>query len=104
MPEQNTASESTTWQQDKDHYLHPWTVFDRFYKDGALAIEEGDGVYIQDVDGNRYLDSVGGLWCTNIGLGRQEMADAISEQVMKLAFSNPFVDMTNVPAAKLAAV
>ncbi len=103
MSEQNTARENITWQQDKDHFLHPWTIFDSFSTEGALAIEGGDGVYISDIDGNRYLDAVGGLWCTNIGLGRQEMADAISEQVMKLAFSSPFVDMTNVPAAKLAA-
>ena len=102
MLELNKSEEKTVWKQDKDHFLHPWTMFDSFNQDGALAIAEGEGVYIKDVDGNRYLDAVGGLWCTNIGLGRQEMADAISDQVMKLAFSNPFVDMTNVPAAQLA--
>ncbi len=56
-----------------------------------------------DANGGRYFDAVGGLWCTNIGLGRREMADAISEQVMRLAFSNSFVDMTNDPAALLSA-
>jgi len=103
MLEQDKTNAKTVWNQDKDHFLHPWTIFDSFNKDGALAIAEGKGAYIKDVAGNRYLDAVGGLWCTNIGLGRKEMADAISDQVMKLAFSNPFVDMTNVPAATLAA-
>lgn len=103
MSEQNTFDEKAVWQQDKDHLLHPWTVFDSFSKEGALTIAEGQGVYINDLAGNRYLDAVGGLWCTNIGLGRKEMADAIADQVMKLAFSNPFVDMTNVPSATLAA-
>ncbi len=42
------------------------------------------------------------MWCTNIGLGRREMADAIAAQVEKLAFSNTFVDMTNEPSALLA--
>ncbi len=43
------------------------------------------------------------MWCTNIGLGRAEMADAIAEQVAELSYANPFVDMTNAPAARLAA-
>lgn len=91
------------WKQDRDHFLHPWTVFDTFNKNGALPIAKADGIYVEDVTGKRYLDAVGGLWCTNIGLGRKEMADAISEQVLEMAYANPFVDMTNVPAAKLAA-
>lgn len=103
MNEQELNNKSSAWQQDKDHFLHPWTLFDSFSEDGALTIESGDGVHIEDTEGNRYLDAVGGLWCTNIGLGRKEMADAIAEQVMKLAYANPFVDMTNVPAATLAA-
>lgn len=103
MVKENTFDEKNIWQQDKDHFLHPWTMFDSFSQDGALAIAEGEGVYIEDITGNRYLDAVGGLWCTNIGLGRKEMADAIADQVMKLAFASPFVDMTNIPAATLAA-
>jgi adenosylmethionine-8-amino-7-oxononanoate aminotransferase len=43
------------------------------------------------------------MWCTNIGLGRDEMADAIAAQVRDLAYANPFVDMTNVPSVQLAA-
>jgi len=89
-------------QQDKDHLLHPWQVFDTFKKDGAMPIAAADGAYIYDSDGNRYLDAVGGLWCTNIGLGRKDMADAIAEQVCTMAYANPFVDMTNVPAVELA--
>ncbi|MBC7478509.1 MAG: aminotransferase, partial [Pseudorhodobacter sp.] len=67
------------------------------------VITKGQGAYLWDAQGNRYFDAVGGLWCTNIGLGRREMADAIAEQVERLAFSNTFVDMTNDPAARLGA-
>ena len=88
---------------DKQHFTHPWTVFDVFHQQGALPISYGDGCYIEDTNGRRYLDAVGGLWCTNIGLGRTEMADAIAAQCRQLAFANPFVDMTNVPATLLAA-
>ena len=46
---------------------------------------------------------MGGLWCTNIGLGRREMARGHCRSGERLAFSNTFVDMTNDPAARLAA-
>ncbi|MEM0946677.1 MAG: aminotransferase [Pseudomonadota bacterium] len=88
---------------DRAHALHPWTHFDSFRRDGPMVISRGEGCYLWDADGRRYLDAVGGLWCTNIGLGRREMAQAIAEQAEKLAFSNTFVDLTNDPAAMLAA-
>jgi adenosylmethionine-8-amino-7-oxononanoate aminotransferase len=88
---------------DQAHALHPWTHFDSFAAEGPLVIERGEGCYLWDRDGRQYLDAVGGLWCTNIGLGRHEMAQAIAEQAETLAFSNSFVDMTHGPAAMLAA-
>ncbi len=91
------------WQQDKNHFLHPWTHFDSFTKEGSLILTEANGVYIYDIEGNKYLDGVGGLWCMNIGYGREEMVEAITEQTRKLAYANPFVDVTNAPAARLCA-
>ena len=96
----DTAAISNT---DRAHFLHPWQIFDAIAEEGALPIAAAEGAYIYDSDGNRYLDAVGGLWCTNIGLGREEMADAIAEQVRTMAYASPFVDMTNIPAASLAA-
>ncbi|MEM7257378.1 MAG: aminotransferase [Pseudomonadota bacterium] len=91
------------WQKDKDHHLHPWQLFDSFHEEGAMVMDRADGAWLFDIEGNRYLDSVGGLWCTNIGQGRTEMAEAVAEQIQKMAYASPFVDMTNAPAAELAA-
>ena len=92
------------WQADRDHNLHPWTHFESFRNNGPqLVLSEGSGCRLTDANGNSYLDAVGGLWCTNIGLGREEMANAIAEQVRKLAYASTFVDMANEPAALLAA-
>ncbi len=99
----NAPSAAELWQMDHDHVLHPWTNFGPFEKEGSLVISRGEGAYIWDAQGNRYFDAVGGMWCTNIGLGRAEMAQAIGDQALKLGFSNTFVDMTNDPAAQLAA-
>ena len=71
---------ATINRQDKEHFLHPFQVFDVFSEEGALPIAAARDAYIYDSDGRKYLDAVGGLWCTNIGLGREEMADAIANQ------------------------
>ena len=88
-------------ERDRRHFIHPYQVFDTYLVDDVLAIERGAGAQLVDTDGRRYVDAVGGMWCTNIGLGRDEMADAIAQQVRELAYANPFVDMTNVPAGRL---
>jgi adenosylmethionine-8-amino-7-oxononanoate aminotransferase len=94
---------SEAWQEDRRHCLHPFHHFASFDAEGSLVMEKGAGCYITDENGKEYFDAVGGMWCTNIGLGREEMANAIAEQVRTMAYANPFVDMTNVPAATLAA-
>lgn len=91
------------WEKDRAHLLHPWTHFDSFRDEGSLIINEASGIYITDIHGKSYIDGIGGLWCMNIGYGREEMVQAIADQVRKMAYANPFVDVTNTPAAFLAA-
>lgn len=104
MPLADTRSNSARvlWEVDRAHVLHPWATLETFKEEGALLIDRGEGAYITDIDGRQYLDAVGGLWCTNIGLGRDEVAQAMAAQAKKLAFANPFVDMGSTPAAELA--
>ncbi len=90
------------WHKDKEHFTHPWQMFDSFSEEGSLVMARAEGSYLYDIEGKRYLDSVGGLWCTNIGQGRDEMADAIAEQIRQLTYASPFVDTTTIPAAQLA--
>jgi len=97
------SAANSLWQKDRAHFLHPWTHFDTFKRDGSLVIREAKGAYVTDASGRRYLDGIGGLWCVNIGYGREEMAQAIAAQVLKLSYSNTFTDCTNEPAALLAA-
>jgi len=99
----NSPSPAELWELDRSHVLHPWTNFGPFEREGSLVITRGQGCHLWDAEGRRYFDAVGGLWCTNIGLGRREMAEAIAAQAERLAFSNTFVDMTNDPSVRLAA-
>ncbi len=94
---------SDLWRKDRDHLLHPWAEYPAFEEHGSLVIAEGEGAYVRDLEGRRYLDGVGGMWCVNVGYGRAEIARAIAEQAGRLAYYNTFVDTTNPPAAALAA-
>ncbi len=88
---------------DRAHVLRPWTHFDSHAREKPFVVARGEGCRIWDAEGRGYIDAVGGLWCVNIGLGRREMAEAMAEQAERLAFSSTFVNMTNPPAAELAA-
>ena len=80
-------------QWDHDHFFHPSTHLGQFAR-GELAnriVTGGEGVYISDRDGNRLLDAFAGLYCVNIGYGRQEVADAIAAQAKEMAYYHSYV-------------
>jgi len=90
-------------QKDYQHTLHPFTNISAREKDGATVIVQGDNVHVIDSEGRKFLDALGGLWCVNVGYGRQEMVDAIAQQVQQLPFYSMFDDLTTPPAANLSA-
>ncbi|QAX28789.1 aminotransferase [Leisingera sp. NJS204] len=93
----------TVWAQDRAHLLHPYTDFAAFAEEGSHVIARAQGMHVIDTEGNRLLDGIAGLWCVNIGHGREEMAETIAKQVMDMQYYNPFGHSTNVPAAQLGA-
>jgi len=97
----DTESQSV-WSKDRDHVLHPYTDFSSFKQEGSQIIEAADGVHVVDSDGRRFLDAIAGLWCVNVGHGRREMAEAMSDQAMAMQYYNPFGHSSNVPASELA--
>jgi adenosylmethionine-8-amino-7-oxononanoate aminotransferase len=66
-----------------------------------LVIVRGDGSYVWDDAGNRYLDGTASLWCVNIGHGRTEIADAVHAQMRELATYHTFGAFANRPALEL---
>ena len=55
---------------------------------GYNIMVRGDGCYVYDIEGNRYIDAMGGLFLKNIGHNRPEVANAVAEQMTALAYSN----------------
>ena len=87
---------------DRAHHLHPFTDFKALGEEGSRIIQRAEGVYIFDADGNRILDGMAGLWCVNLGYGREELVTAATEQMRQLPFYNTFFKTTHPPAVKLA--
>ena len=87
---------------DISHHLHPFTDYKSMKSEGTRIITEAEGHYIIDSDGNRILDGMAGLWCVNVGYGRQELIDAATKQMQALPYYNTFFKTSNAPAAALA--
>jgi adenosylmethionine-8-amino-7-oxononanoate aminotransferase len=82
-------------------FWHPFAAMGTV--DGnELVIERGEGVYVYDVDGNRYLDGTASLWYCNVGYGRSEITDAVHAQMQRLPTYQTFGDYSNRPAMELA--
>lgn len=71
-------------------------------RDGAFVVSRGEGAYIWDETGTRYLDATAGLWFTNVGHGRTEIADAVATQLSKVAHFSNFGDFTSDTTVALA--
>jgi len=91
------------WQDlDSAHFLHPFTNHKELHSKGATIIEKADGIYLWDSDGNRILDGMAGLWCVNVGYGRQELVDAASRQMEQLPYYNTFFQTATPPVIELS--
>ena len=67
-----------------------------------VVIRSAEGVWLEDVDGRRYLDSTAALWYCNVGYGRQEIADAVAAQLVRLPAYSSFGAYTSEPTVALA--
>ena len=98
------ASYNTQELQDMDgqHHIHPFTDHKALMEKGTRIITRADGVYLWDSDGNKILDGMAGLWCVNVGYGRQELVDAATDQMQELPYYNNFFQTTHPPAIELS--
>jgi L-2,4-diaminobutyrate transaminase len=88
---------------DRRYSFHPFTSLAAHEKVGPHTVMvRGQGVWLEDAQGRRYLDGMAGLWCVNVGYGRTELADAMREQAAKLPYCHAFSSMGSDQPALLA--
>ena len=88
--------------RDVEALLHPYTNAVQHRKTGPHIIESGEGVYVYDDSGKRFIEGMAGLWCAGLGFGDQELLDAAREQLGKLPYYHLFGGRSFEPAIELA--
>ena len=80
-------------QWDRENFFHPSTHLAQHARGESpnRIVTGGSGVHIEDRDGNRLLDGFAGLYCVNVGYGRQEIAEAIAAQAKELSYYHAYV-------------
>jgi len=84
------SNELNAW--DRDHFFHPSTHMGTHARGESAnrIMAGGEGVYVTDIDGRKSLDAFAGLYCVNVGYGRQQIADAIAAQAKSLAYYHAY--------------
>src|SRR5262245_26147019 len=91
------------WAKDRDHIIHPWIDLGTAKTRRPLVIAQSEGAYVYDSDGHRMLEGIGGMWCVNIGYGREEMVQVIADQARRLCYFSPFGLISTPPAIEFGA-
>jgi L-2,4-diaminobutyrate transaminase len=96
------SNERTAW--DRDHFFHPSTHMGMHARGETptRVMAGGEGVYVTDVTGRTSLDAFAGLYCVNVGYGRQKIADAIAAQAKELAYYHAYVGHGTDASIRLA--
>ncbi|BFT72166.1 aspartate aminotransferase family protein [Paenibacillus sp. P36] len=93
----NLPTKEELLEKDRKYVWHHMSA----HNENPMILASGEGSWVTDVDGNRYLDGMSGLWCVNVGHGRKEIAEAAAAQMMKLAYAT--MVQSHIPSIELAA-
>ncbi len=86
-----------------EHHFPPFTDHKQIEEEGGpRIIEKSEGCFLWDTDGKRYLDGMAGLWCVNVGYGRDRLAETAYKQMKELPYYNTFFKTATPPAVLLA--
>lgn len=95
-------SEKKRLEDDDRRYIwHPFTQMKEWGKVPPLVIEEGNGIYLKDIYGNRYLDGVSSIWVNIHGHRKNELDEALILQIKKISHST-LLGLSNIPSIELA--
>lgn len=89
-------------ERDVAYHLHPQTNLADHEKVGPFVIERGEGIYVIDSEGNRYIEGLAGLWCTSLGFSEKRLVRAATEQLETLPYYHTFAHKATRPVIELA--
>ena len=93
---------NTAEARDIRHHFHGYTNARRHMDVGPLIIEDGEGIYVTDNNGRRYIEGLAGLWSVGVGFRERRLIEAATRQLEKLPFYHNFGHKSHGPAIDLA--
>jgi 4-aminobutyrate---pyruvate transaminase len=97
-----TLAPNSTHARDIAYHLHSYTNLGAHEKDGPLVISKGDGIYVIDDEGNRYIEALSGLFCASLGFSEKRLVRAATRQMEELPFYHTFGSKTSDVGSALA--
>jgi 4-aminobutyrate--pyruvate transaminase len=97
-----TAQPNSVEARDISYHMHSYTNARRHEEIGPLVIEKGDGIYVEDASGKRYIEAMAGLWSVAVGFSEQRLVDAATRQMKQLPFYHNFTHKSHAPVIDLA--
>lgn len=82
--------------------LHSYADARKQEEGGSLVIEKGNGIYVEDHNGKRYIEGMAGLWSVAVGFGEKRLVEAATRQLEKLPYYHTFTYKTHGPSVDLA--
>ena len=97
-----TSTHSADWQHDVAHLVHPYSNLDAHATRGPTVITRGEGCYVYDDQGRRYLEGMSGLWCASLGFSEKRLVQAATDQLNVLPYYHLFNHRSHPPGIALA--
>ena len=97
-----TAIPNSLAARDIASLIHPYTNLEKHKVDGPLVIARGDGVYVYDETGKRYLEGMAGLWSTSLGFSEKRLVEAARRQMEQLPTYHMFNSRSTEPSIEAA--
>ena len=88
--------------RDIETVIHPYTNLARHRETGPVVLDRGEGIYVYDDAGKRYIEGLAGLWCSSLGYANKELVDAAAEQMSRLSYSHVFAGKSHHDAIELS--
>ncbi|MCC6170888.1 MAG: aminotransferase class III-fold pyridoxal phosphate-dependent enzyme, partial [Gammaproteobacteria bacterium] len=96
------AAPNSLQARDVRYHLHPFTNLDQHERSGPVVFGRGEGIYVYDDEGNRYIEGLAGLWCASLGFSEKRLVEAARRQLEALPFYHNFAHKAVEPSIELA--
>ena len=97
-----TTAPNSLGARDAAYVVHPYTNLRQHERQGPTVVARGEGVWVFDDDGKRYLEGLAGLWCTGLGFSEKRLVEAARRQMERLPYSQIFAHRSTEPVIELA--